>query len=122
MSIHRALGIAFLALFVLPGGAGSEPPAHAPAHGYRAKQKQKHVHASEHQIVFDSERGIRVVVGLPGVFYHEGHFYRHADGGWQVSLRADTGWGSIAVANVPRLVFSAHTHPGPAKVKFRHRK
>jgi hypothetical protein len=78
-----------------PKKVGHGPPAHAPAHGYRRKQ----VHGVE--IVFDSKRGVYVVVGLPGHYYHEGHFYRLRETTWEVSLRPNDGWASISEESLP---------------------
>lgn len=104
--------------------ASADPPDHAPAHGYRAKGGGKaHAPAKESggvEVVFDSERGIHVAVGLPGVFFHGGHYYREHDGRWQVSLSGNGGWSFAASASVPELVVKAKKrHPGPAKAKIK---
>ena len=74
----------------------AQPPDHAPAHGQRAKHDEPSRRAAhspgEFEIVFDSERGISIAVGFPGVYVEAGQFYRQHDGKWQVSLRADGGW------------------------------
>ena len=69
------------------------------------------------EIIFDSERGIHIAVGLPNVFFHEGHYYREQDGRWQVSVSGDGGWSFSASSGVPEVVVKAkkHKHPGPAK-------
>jgi hypothetical protein len=70
-----------------PGpGRGYGPPAHAKAHGYRGKQ------VCGYELVYDSGRGVYVVVGLPDCYYHEGRFYRLRAGAWEISLRADGDW------------------------------
>lgn len=107
-------------LMALAGPAWAEPPAHAPAHGYRAKHRhhdRHHHHANRHherheravhsgvEVVFDSERGVHIAVGLPGLFFHEGSFYRHVDGSWHMSLRADRGWNPAST--VPTNVMNA---------------
>ncbi len=69
------------------------PPPHAPAHGHRHKH---HHHGVE--LVFDSHRSVYLVVGRDDIFFHQDHFYRVVDGGWQMSVRLDGGW--------------AHVHPG----------
>ena len=108
-----------LALAV-PAIAWADPPPHAPAHGYRNKHKSHHPSGVE--IVFDSERGVHVAVGFPDVFFHEGRFYRHLDGHWQVSVKADGGWSVVAGGGVPTAIHKAHErHPGPAK-KAKHKK
>lgn len=66
-------------------GRGYGPPPHAPAHGYRAKQHG-------HDLVYDSSLGVYVVVGLPGVYYHDGLYYRYRDDHWYYSGDLDRDW------------------------------
>ncbi len=106
----------------LPPVASADPPAHAPAHGYRAKRGgQVHAPAKESggiEVVFDSERGISVAVGLPGVLFHEGHYYREYDGRWQVSLSGNGGWSFAASGSIPEIIVkSKKRHPGPAEAR-----
>jgi len=107
-------------LFALaPLSALADPPAHAPAHGRRAK------HAIETpkprtgiEVRFDSERGIYVGVSLSDILFHEGRYYREREGRWEVSLSGDGGWSISASSSVPELVVKAkRAHPGPAKRK-----
>jgi len=65
---------------------GKGPPAHAPAHGYRRKQ------VAGMELVFDSGRGVYLVVGLTDHYYHEGYFYRLRGGLWEMSLKPDSDW------------------------------
>jgi hypothetical protein len=108
---------------LLPCASLADPPAHAPAHGYRAKHKHRdHGHHggtfhSGVEVVFDSERGVHIAVGFPGLFFDAGHFYRHTEHGWQVSARADGGW--HAADSVPARVMKARG-PGPAKRRKKH--
>jgi hypothetical protein len=74
---------------------GHGPPAHAKAHGYRRK------HIGGHELVYDSSHGVYVVVGLANCYYHEGYFYRLRGDLWEVSLRADSGWGPTAHHTLP---------------------
>jgi len=102
--------------------ASADPPAHAPAHGYRAKAKGKaYVPAKESagvEVVFDSERGIHVAVGLPGVLFHDGHYYREHEGRWQVSLSGSGGWSLAASGTIPEVdVTSKKRHPVPANAR-----
>ena len=114
-----------------PLSALAQPPAHAPAHGYRAKQSQeapKHREAETRkgiEVTFDSERGIYVGVNLTDVLFHEGHYYREREGRWEVSVSGDGGWSIKASSSVPEIVVKAkHRHPGPAKAKksWKHKK
>ena len=113
-----------LALFAIlsitvaaPSLAYADPPSHAPAHGYR--NKTKHHKSEKAEIVFDSERGVRVVVGMPGIFFEAGKYYRHVDGHWHVSARVDGGWSLVASGAIPGAIAKTRAHSGPAKIKHR---
>jgi len=97
-------------------GVGHGPPAHAQAHGYRRKQ----VHG--YDMVYDSGRGVYVVVGVADCYYHEGHFYRLRGDLWEISLRADADWRPVTVGSLPPgLRAKAQTRgkaKGLAKGKF----
>ena len=73
----------------------SGPPAHAPAHGYR----RKHVDGME--LVFDTGRGVYVVVGLSDHYYHDGHFYRLSGGIWEMSPKPDGHWKVVSDNSLP---------------------
>lgn len=124
LRILLGLVITITLSLAMPPIANADPPAHAPAHGYRDKKEGKRQTTAPRsggvEVVFDSERGIHVAVGLPGVFFHGGHYYREHEGRWQVSLSGSGGWSFAASASVPDLVVKAkNRHPGPAKVKAR---
>jgi len=89
VSVHRTPSPA-------PGpGRGYGPPSHARAHGYRRKQ------VCGYELVYDSGRGVYVVVGLPDCYYHEGHFYRWHAGAWEISVRADGDWTAVGRQALP---------------------
>jgi len=122
----RTLASLVAMILAAPTIAIAKPPAHAPAHGYRAKQGQsKSVPMPEPrngiEVVFDSERGIYVGVDLPNVFFHDGHYFREQDGHWQVSLTGGDGWTVSASAVIPAEVVKAKSAKQPpakaAKVK-----
>jgi len=81
------------------------PPPHAPAHGYRHKQRSQ---SGEVELVFDTKLGVYVVVGWPGHYYRDGAYYRQINRRWHKSARLDTGWVKIDTKKVP---------PGLAKKK-----
>ncbi len=112
MRVRRLVILVIASLFLVPLGSSATPPDHAPAHGFRHKQKHHHDHGG-FELSFDAVRGVHIAVGLPGIFFHEGYFYRHSSDGWQKSLRGDAGW-SVAAA-VPANIKKAKPHPGPAK-------
>jgi len=128
--MSRILSGAFIA-FLCTGLAATsfaKPPAHAPAHGQRAKEEPKEQRVevqpdtrttSGFEIAYDSERGISVAVGFPGVYVHGGQFYREQDGQWQISARADGGWKAIEASVAPDPVRKAHGRSGPAKARHK---
>ena len=77
-------------------GRGNGPPPHAPAHGYRHKHKTKGV-----ELVYDSGRGVYVVVGLPDHYYYNGHFFRIRGAQWEVSLHTANGWEPVYEDSIP---------------------
>ena len=99
---------------------GNGPPVHAPAHGYR----RKHVHGME--LVFDSGRGVYVVVGLTDHYYHDGYFYRLRGGLWEMSLKPDCDWKLVSESSLPAgLRFKVKANGkdnGKAKGKAKHKK
>ena len=74
---------------------GKGPPAHAPAHGYRRK------HAAGMELVYDSGRGVYVVVGLSDHYYHDGYFYRLRGSLWEMSLKPDGHWKVVSDKSLP---------------------
>jgi hypothetical protein len=121
MRAQILLSLLLTTALVLPQLAAAKPPAHAPAHGYRAKQKapEPAPKKSGIEIVYDSERGIHVAVGISGVLFHDGHYYREHDGRWEVSLSGAGDWRISVAADIPGTVVNAKkkSHPGPAKNK-----
>jgi hypothetical protein len=83
------------------------PPPHAPAHGYRAKHHG-------HDLVFDHELGVYVVVGLTDVWFLDGSYFRISGDHWEVSVGSPDRWRVASVSVVPaRLQAKRHPHGGP---------
>ena len=83
-------------------GRGHGPPPHAPAHGYRWKQKHAYHHQeAEVELVFDSGLGVYVVLGLPAHYYWEGTYLRVDGGHWCASHHLDVGWHLYAEDSLP---------------------
>jgi hypothetical protein len=99
---------------------GKGPPAHAPAHGYRRK------HVAGMELVFDSGRGVYIVVGLPNHYYHDGYFYRLRDGLWEMSLKHDGDWKVVSQKSLPLglqvKVKSNDNGKGNGRGKVKHKK
>jgi hypothetical protein len=70
------------------------PPPHAPAHGYRHKQ-----HGVE--LVYDSGRGVYVVIDFPHHYYFKGHYYRLRETQWEVGIHIDGPWEFISEDLLP---------------------
>ena len=70
------------------------PPPHAPAHGYRHKQQGV-------ELVYDSGRGVYVVVDFPLHFYFEGNYYRYHEPHWEVGVQVDGPWKSVSEEVLP---------------------
>lgn len=73
---------------------GYGPPPHAPAHGYRHKQ-----HGVE--LVYDSGRGVYVVVELPHHFYCKGRYFRLSGDRWEVGVQINGPWEAISEQSLP---------------------
>ncbi|HUT45206.1 MAG TPA: hypothetical protein VMX36_02930 [Sedimentisphaerales bacterium] len=99
---------------------GNGPPAHAPAHGYRRK------HVAGMELVFDSGRGVYVVVGLSDHYYHDGYFYRLRGSFWEMSIKPDGDWKVVSQQSLPMgLQVKAKANgngKGNGKGKVKHKK
>ncbi len=71
------------------------PPPHAPAHGYRHKHQGA-------ELVYDSGRGVYIVVGLPHNYYFKGHYYRLRETNWEVGVHMDGPWEFVSDEALPR--------------------
>ena len=87
------------------------PPPHAPAHGYR------HKHADGVELVYDSGRGVYVVVGLPGHYYCDGHYFRISGNQWEMSLNTHYGWKPVYEDSIPRGLRVKGKNKGKGKWK-----
>lgn len=94
---------------VRPARARRGPPAHAPAHGYRRK------HRSGHSLVFDAPLGVYAVVGLPGIYFHDGLFLRRRRGVWYSSGHPRKGWRRGGGRGLPRGLARKYGRGGPRK-------
>lgn len=71
------------------------PPPHAPAHGYRRKHQGV-------ELVYDSGRGIYVVIDFPNHYYFKGHYYRLGEAQWEVGVNLEGPWGFISYGELPK--------------------
>ena len=65
------------------------PPPHAPAHGYRHKQRNQ---GQDLDLVFDSNLGVYVVLSVPNHYYWNGYYLRIDGSQWYASTNIDSGW------------------------------
>ena len=86
------------------------PPPHAPAHGYRHKQ-----HGVE--LVYDSGRGVYVVIDLPNHYYFKGRYYRRGEIQWEVGVHIDGPWEFISEDALPKGLRAKEKGKGKAKGK-----
>jgi hypothetical protein len=83
------------------------PPPHAPAHGYRHKHHGR-------DLVFDSAVGVYVVVGMPDLWWFDGHYVRWTGARWELGVEIDGPWRVAQVGAVPvKLREKRHPHGGP---------
>ncbi len=71
------------------------PPPHAPAHGYRHKHQGV-------ELVYDSGRGVYVVVDFPLHFNFKGQYYRYHEPHWEAGVHFDGPWESVSEEALPR--------------------
>ncbi|HUT77780.1 MAG TPA: hypothetical protein VM285_08850 [Polyangia bacterium] len=93
-----------------PGGHG--PPPHAPAHGYRHKNR------GGLELVYDSGLGVYAVAGWDGTYFHEDHYLRYHGGNWQHAVQLRGPWSTVASRALPpglkRLHSDLAVHPASA--------
>ena len=72
------------------------PPPHAPAHGYRRKNR----HGIE--MTFDSHLGVYALLNYPMHFYLDGNYYRKSKNKWESSKDIHRKWKSIKKQELPK--------------------
>ena len=77
-----------------PGGKG--PPSHAPAHGYRRKNRQGL------EMTFDSSLGVYIMMKYPMHYYWDGRYYRKGKNQWESSKDINKKWKSIKKQQLPK--------------------
>ena len=75
---------------------------------HREHRGPEHDRGARYSIVFDSERGVRIVIEHPGLYFEAGRYYRFQDGGWQVGLDGVTGWRFTEKGVVPLKIRVAY--------------
>ena len=71
------------------------PPPHAPAHGYRHKHQGV-------ELVYDSGRGVYVVIDLPSHYYFKGLYYRRGEIQWEAGVNIDGPWEFVSEDAMPK--------------------
>lgn len=78
-------GCNYVSVRAYDSSPGYGPPPHAPARGYRQKYHG-------YDLEYDSDLGAYIVLGMTGVYFIDGIYYRPANNGWYYSDRPDSGW------------------------------
>ena len=86
------------------------PPPHAPAHGYRRKYQGV-------ELVYDSGRGIYVVIDFPNHYYFKGHYYRLGEIEWEIGINLEGPWKTISYGELPKGLRIEKKGKGKAKGK-----
>lgn len=96
---------------VVEKSARRGPPPHAPAHGYR------HKHRDGTNLIFDAPRGVYVVVGRSGCYWHDDHYYRDRRGTWEVSVSLSGPWRMTKTTALPEGLRADNVKHGKGKKK-----
>ena len=72
------------------------PPAHAPAHGYRRKHQNDNV-----EMVWDSRKGVYVVIGHSGHYFSNDLYYRVGGEHWEISSGINGPWRVTDYSKIP---------------------
>jgi hypothetical protein len=96
----------------------ADPPAHAPAHGWRRKQFEKRHHVfgerkhhaqgpdgARVEFVWDDDSGVYVAVTLAKTFYSGGKYFRIRNGHWQIAPDLAGSWDGCSKSQVPLQLF-----------------
>ena len=73
---------------------GYGPPPHAPANGYRYRYY-------DHDLVYDANIGVWVVIGFSDYYFLDNYYYRHRPDGWYYSRNFDRDWAPYRVDKLP---------------------
>jgi len=96
--------------------SGYGPPPHAPAHGYRHKHKG-------HDLEYNSDLGIYVVIGLADHYFIDGIYYKLTKHGWYSSQYIDKGWNEYKKDFLPGKLHKKYSREkGHGKDKGKHGK
>ncbi len=90
------------------------PPPHAPAHGYRHKHQGV-------ELVYDSGRGVYVVIDLPSHYYFKGRYYRRGEIQWEAGVNIDGPWEFVSEDAMPKGLRAKEKGKGKAKGKSKGR-
>jgi hypothetical protein len=69
------------------------------------------------ELVYDAPRGVYVVVGHPGCYWQDEHYYRDHRGRWEISVSIDGPWRLTASTSVPEGLRAENVKHGNDKKK-----
>lgn len=72
------------------------PPPHAPAHGYRRKNRQGL------SMMFDSNLGVYVLMDYPMHYFWDDRYYRKGKHGWETTEDINNKWRKIIKHDIPQ--------------------
>ncbi len=82
---------------VYVGQSGAKgPPPHAPAHGYRRKNRHGR------HMTFDSNLGVYIMMDYPMHYYWDGRYYRKGKHQWESSKDINKKWKNIKKQKLPK--------------------
>ena len=73
----------------------TDPPPHAPAHGYR------HKHSDGVELVYQSTTGLYLVSGYSNYYFYNNKYLRLKDGLWEASVHFDRSLKPVSEKKLP---------------------
>jgi hypothetical protein len=93
-------------------GHKSGPPPHAPAHGHRHRHRGV-------ELVYDSDCGVYVVIGLSSHYYSRDRYYRFGENQWEVGVSLKGPWKSISRNDLPKGLRNMKKVTGEARGRLK---
>lgn len=79
------------------------PPPYAPRNGYR-------YYYYDQELRYDADFGLYVVIGSPGLYYYDDHYFRYYRNGWQTRNRLNSVWQPAHEREIPARLLKARRH------------
>ena len=108
--IGAVLMVSGCAVYTARYDEGYGPPPHAPAHGYRYKHQG-------HDVVYDSNLNVYVVVGLQDYYFYNNYYYKYDHDRWYYSKDLDRDWRDYKESKLPPGLAKKYGHGNKGKGK-----